>query len=705
MATARPAEHEQGLTRVFARLLARPLIPGLALVLITLLALWQTTQIRVAVDLSGLIGSQTQGAQAMTRYSERFAPFRAEEVLLVRAPSFASDAALTALEDLVLELQFVDGVAQVISLPGLPAPGRTGAWLSGPELAGLSPAERLRMMRAESPLAAQILSESLDATLISVAAERGAAGDGFAARVMAAAGSVPELDVTPVGLLEVQRAIAVELIHDLRVLVPAAVVICLLVSAVLFRSVRAVAVISLPPIAGLVWFLGFLGATGTAIDPLMGALPVVLIVLAFSDSIHVYHAAIGALSSDTPRAEGLARALAQTAPAAAFTSLTTLIAFASLALPDSPSLNAMAWAGAVGMVLCLIAVLAMTPVLMWALGVPRAGTRAPGLFSRIVPPALALSQHGRLVAVLALGLLGGVWALQSRSEVGFRYADYLPQGAPVTEALAMMDDSGLGSDRMLVVVEADPDAPLDRVRRAANAIYGPDAAAFTEGEAGARMLDRMSAQDGSAHALPVQMPIAARDIRADEALSALETRLAGAGLAAETHVVGPGYALLVEGPRIVESLRFGLYATILSITLLVALVYRSIRLALAGLVANLIPIMGVEAWLVLLGREVTIMNMIALTVAFGIAIDDTLHFLNRFRLARGDTAGRVPQAVHEAGPPMAATTLILLAGLVVTLASSLPGLSIFGGLIALAVGLALLADLFLLPGLIRWSLK
>ncbi len=468
---------------MFARLLARPLIPGLALVLITLLALWQTTQIRVAVDLSGLIGSQTQGAQAMTRYSERFAPFRAEEVLLVRAPSFASDAALTALEDLVLELQFVDGVAQVISLPGLPAPGRTGAWLSGPELAGLSPAERLRMMRAESPLAAQILSESLDATLISVAAERGAAGDGFAARVMAAAGSVPELDVTPVGLLEVQRAIAVELIHDLRVLVPAAVVICLLVSAVLFRSVRAVAVISLPPIAGLVWFLGFLGATGTAIDPLMGALPVVLIVLAFSDSIHVYHAAIGALSSDTPRAEGLARALAQTAPAAAFTSLTTLIAFASLALPDSPSLNAMAWAGAVGMVLCLIAVLAMTPVLMWALGVPRAGTRAPGLFSRIVPPALALSQHGRLVAVLALGLLGGVWALQSRSEVGFRYADYLPQGAPVTEALAMMDDSGLGSDRMLVVVEADPDAPLDRVRRAANAIYGPDAAAFTEGEA------------------------------------------------------------------------------------------------------------------------------------------------------------------------------------------------------------------------------
>jgi len=56
---------------------------------------------------------------------------------------------------------------------------------------------------------------------------------------------------------------------------------------------------------------------------------------------------------------------------------------------------------------------------------------------------------------------------------------------------------------------------------------------------------------------------------------------------------------------------------------------------------------------------------------------------------------------------MAATTLVLVAGLVVTLASSLPGLYVFGGLIALAVVLALLADLFLLPALLlrfaSWS--
>ncbi len=203
----------------------------------------------------------------------------------------------------------------------------------------------------------------------------------------------------------------------------------------------------------------------------------------------------------------------------------------------------------------------------------------------------------------------------------------------------------------------------------------------------------------------MQLPIAARDVRADLGLTALLARLDAAGLAGVTQVVGPGQALLTEGPRLVENLRWGLYSTILAITLLVALVHRSWRLALVALVVNLIPILGVEAWLVLRGREVTIMNMIALTVAFGIAVDDTLHFLNRFRLAPGDTAARVARALTEAGPPMAATTAILLAGLVVTLFSALPGLSVYGGLIALAVALALVADLFLLPGLIRWSLR
>ena len=381
-------------TALYARLIARPLWALAVLVLVTLGAGWQALSMRVAVDLSGLIGADSAGGQAIRDYGARFAPFRAEEVLLVRAPeagaTLASDAALAALEDLVFEVQFLPGVERVISLPGIPAPGRQGAWLSGPELAGLAPAARLETMRAEDPLAAQILSADLSATVMVVIPAAGVPIGELVAELEALVAQPHPLELHLVGLGAVQRAIGAELIHDLGVLTPSAVALCLILSALLFRSVGAVVVIAAPPLVGLVWFLGWMGLTDTGIDPVMGSLPVLLIVLAFSDSIHMHHAALHALADLRDPAErpaALARAAAQTLPAAVLTSVTTVIAFASLLLPASPSLNTMAGAGAAGMALCLIAVLVLTPVLMVLTGVPRIGAPPPRLFSAIVAPA------------------------------------------------------------------------------------------------------------------------------------------------------------------------------------------------------------------------------------------------------------------------------------------------------------------------------
>jgi len=695
-----------GIERFFFGLLARASWVAGLLVVFTLLAGWQATNVEVAVNLSGLIGPETAGAQAIRDYEARFEPLRAEEVLVVNAASFADEQALAALEDLVLDLQFVDGVDSVVSLAGLPAPGRDGAWLSGPELSGLTPLERLQTMRSTNPLAAQLVSEDMTSAVVVVIPQEGQGGDGFAAEVMQAAAQISGLTAHNVGLAAVQRAIARELIRDLQVLAPAAIVLCFVLALLFFRSWRAVTVIAVPPIIGLFWFFGWLGATGTAIDPVMGALPVLLIILAFSDTIHAYHAGLHRVQGRGPPKRALARALAETAPAAAMTSVTTAIAFASLSLTDSPSLKTMSYTGVAGMMLSLAAVLLITPVLMWALGVPRVGMQAPRLFAGVVRPALVVARWRRMVPLATFAILAVLLALQSLATVGFRYADYLPRGADVSLALAQMEASGLGSDRMMVIVEADADAPLARIREAITAVWGDGRLAWTEGPTGEAMLARFAANDGTAHALPVQLPIAARDIRADEALGVLQERLADSGLAEHTRIVGPGYALLTEGPELVESLRMGLYGTIAVITVMVALVFKSWRLAAVSLVVNLIPILGVEAWLVLIGRELTIMNVIALTIAFGIAVDDTLHFLNRLRLApQGTPHERTIYALKEAGPPMAATTVILVAGLVLTLTSALPGMAVYGGLLALAVTFALLADLFLLPGLLKWSLK
>ena len=139
-------------------------------------------------------------------------------------------------------------------------------------------------------------------------------------------------------------------------------------------------------------------------------------------------------------------------------------------------------------------------------------------------------------------------------------------------------------------------------------------------------------------------------------------------------------------------------------TVLSAVLMRSVKLALLSLVPNLIPILGVELWLIVSGLPLTITGAIAFTIAFGIAVDDTIHLLNRLRLSHADhgeiSERSIAEALKATVPPVVTTSLILLAGFAITIFSQMPSVSVFGQLVASAMLLALIADLFLFPSLL-----
>jgi uncharacterized protein len=498
-------------------------------------------------------------------------------------------------------------------------------------------------------------------------------------------------------------------------LIPLAILVCSVVTALAFRSLRAVIICALPPMVGLLWLFGWMGLRGQGIDPLMGALPVVLIVLGFSDGMHLYHAALHRRAAGAALIEAQRQALRETLPAAALTSATTFVAFASMALPAAPALRGLATAGMAGMAATFLSFLLLAPLLMRLLRAPVQGDSPPPAFDLLTAPAQRFARRKTLAGLAALAVLAALLPTQFFTQTGFRYVDYLPTDSAVTSALVEMERAGLGSDRVFLTVDAYPlrappppggaDPALANLHAAATALWGAEGAAaetsWLDALSTPRVLEMITASDGGAYALPVQVPIGATGTLADSAVRQIEGRLDAAGLADVTRLAGAGYALMEETPGLVSALRTGLYLTILAATLAIWVVWRSPRLALAALVPNLIPILGIEAWLVATGRELTVMNMLALTVAFGIAVDDTLHFLNRFRLSSKPVlAERIDEAIAMAGPPMVATTAILLAGLLVTGLSAIPGVALFGLLIALAVALALVADIFILPGLI-----
>jgi predicted RND superfamily exporter protein len=98
-------------------------------------------------------------------------------------------------------------------------------------------------------------------------------------------------------------------------------------------------------------------------------------------------------------------------------------------------------------------------------------------------------------------------------------------------------------------------------------------------------------------------------------------------------------------------------------------------------------------------------SIIAITVAFSLAIDSTIHFLNRFHLEEarpgvGSTHQALIQTVHHIGPAVVLTTIVLALGLGVTILSDLPSLRLFGRLAGLCLIVSLIGQLVILPATI-----
>ena len=131
---------------------------------------------------------------------------------------------------------------------------------------------------------------------------------------------------------------------------------------------------------------------------------------------------------------------------------------------------------------------------------------------------------------------------------------------------------------------------------------------------------------------------------------------------------------------------------------------RSLRLGITSLVPNLVPgALGFGIWGLTVGQVGLSLSMVT-AMTLGIVVDDTVHFLSKYRRARRELGCPSPDAVRVAfrtvGRALLTTSLVLVVGFVVVSLSSFELNAGMGKLTALVIALALLADFFLLPPLL-----
>ena len=157
--------------------------------------------------------------------------------------------------------------------------------------------------------------------------------------------------------------------------------------------------------------------------------------------------------------------------------------------------------------------------------------------------------------------------------------------------------------------------------------------------------------------------------------------------------------------QIVVDLTKSLGAASFVIFIVLAIVYRSLRLGLISIIPNLFPLVATGALLVAMGEPLFISSVCAFTVCLGIAVDDTIHFLSRYRqeLAAADSVDDAVRATYiTVGTPMLMTTIILVVAFSTVLLSDLPAHRIFGAMACATIGSAIIGDLLGLPALLAY---
>ncbi len=144
---------------------------------------------------------------------------------------------------------------------------------------------------------------------------------------------------------------------------------------------------------------------------------------------------------------------------------------------------------------------------------------------------------------------------------------------------------------------------------------------------------------------------------------------------------------------------FGIIALVLFALL------RNVVHTILAFIPNVLPLLATLAFLALAGRDLQVSNIVSFTVAIGLAVDDTIHFVARYKSERDlgyEHIEAMERTLKGAGHAIILTSILLICGFGLLVTSELSSTFYFGMLTAITLLSAIVADLFLLPAMFNW---
>ncbi|MFT7611148.1 MAG: putative RND superfamily exporter protein [Parvicellaceae bacterium] len=172
----------------------------------------------------------------------------------------------------------------------------------------------------------------------------------------------------------------------------------------------------------------------------------------------------------------------------------------------------------------------------------------------------------------------------------------------------------------------------------------------------------------------------------------------------EFSVTGTSIVFTKGTSYLVNNLFISLVIAIVIIGILMATLFKSLRMVFVSLIPNLVPLIVTAAIMGFFNVPIKPSTILVFSVAFGISVDDTIHFLAKYRQElknqKWNIKGSVVNAIRETGVSMIYTSIILFFGFGIFCSSNFGGTQALGILVSVTLLFAMLANLVLLPSLL-----
>ena len=543
--------------------------------------------------------------------------------------------------------------------------------------------------------------------------------------------------------------------RDSLTYLPITLLVMTLALAWLFRSLIAVVLPLGVVLLSIVWAVGFMGWMRWDANVLTTILPGVLGAVGIADAVHLLQHFRLAAGRGAPPERALRSAFVDVFRPCLLTSVTTAGGMASLVVASLQGMRELGLAAAVGVLAAFVMTMAGVPILLSVLPTRRLAdpgrARTPRWLARLA--RLAIHRPGRIAFGAAVVFVAAGVGI-TRIDTGSSMVSYFYEDDVVYREALAVDRAFGGAFPLEILVEArgdsdliEPDAlaridaiaaylttvpatgaalsGLDFLKEARRVLLGEPpgrlARPATRQEAAQILLllegegdtGRFLADDHRA----ARVEVAVAATRYEEVVGAhaeIESRLAElCGEKMSAHMTGLARLLGGMEEYLFRSQVRSFGLAFVLVTLFIALLFRSARAGLLAAIPNLLPlvlVLGLMGWAHITLDATT--SMIA-PLLLGIVVDDTVHVMERVlaappargpRAAAGTFGGAgetVPRAftlaVEEVGTAIAVTTVVLCAGFLVLVLGSFRPNFYFAVLSALALVLALAADLVVLP--------